>query len=155
MDEADEAPRDLPSRVAASTAFGMVGQIAIALVVGLALAATSTPAPDKEFLAYLLYAATAVYLAGLIWDLFSAALYAARNRRHPATARNYSSCLFGLLPVGGGVVVLSAIAEGEGWIFDWRFMLLALVAVNLLDFLLFSAISVWRTPDSPAADEGP
>jgi hypothetical protein len=108
MDEAEEGPRDLPSRIAASTPFGIVGPIALALVVGFVLAATSTPVPDKEASAYVLYAATVVYIAGLIWDLFGTALNAARNRRHPATARNYSSCLFGLLPVGGVVVVLSA-----------------------------------------------
>lgn len=155
MDEADEAPRDLTSRVAACTALGIVGPIAIALAIGLALAATSTPEPEKEFVAYLLYTVTAVYLAGLAWDLFSAALIAARNRRHPATARNYSSCLFGLIPVGGGVVVLSAVADGEGWIFDWRFMLVVLIVVNVADFFLFSAISGWRTPASPASDEVP
>jgi hypothetical protein len=150
VDEADKAPSDLPSRVAASTAFGIVGPIAIALVIGLALAATSTPAPDNEFYAYLLYAATAVYLAGLIWDVFSAALNAARSRRHPTAARNYSSCLFGLIPIGGGVVVLSALADGEGWIFDWWFVLLLLVVVNIADFALFSAISKRRTPDRPS-----
>jgi hypothetical protein len=34
-------------------------------------------------------------------------------------------------------------------------MLLAIVAVNVADFFLFSAISDWRTPDSPASDEVP
>lgn len=123
MDEADETPSDVASRLWANTAFGVAGPIAIALVVGLGLAATSTPAPNEEFYAHLLYFATAAYIAGLIWDLFSTVLNAAANRQR-ATGRNYSSCRFGLLPVGGLVVVLSESRMGmdgssTGGCFSW------------------------------------
>jgi hypothetical protein len=149
VDEADETPSDAASRLWANTAFGVAGPIAIALVVGLGLAATSTPAPNEEFYAYVLYIATAVYIAGLIWDLLIALLNSAANRQR-STARNYSSCLLGLLPVGGLVVALSAVADGDGWIFDWRLVLVAVLVLNVGEFLLFSWISSARPPASPA-----
>jgi len=151
MDNADSGPTALVGRAWRSTALGIVGPILIALVVGAVLLATSTPAPGQEFYAFVLYVVTAVYLAGMVWDLISAAQNATERRNRPEKTGSYSSCLFGLLPLAAVVVLLSAKADGQGWIFDWRLVFVAVLAASVAEFFAFSRISTvqGRTDTAP------
>ena len=135
-----DAPSSTPGRRWTGAAVDIAGPVLTAVAIGVVLLATSTPAPGEELAAYALYAVAAVYVTGLIWDLVSA-LGNARSRRRSETEHRYSSCLFGLVPLGGLVVVLSAAADGQGWIFDWRLVLVAVLAANLVQFLVFTRIS--------------
>lgn len=135
-----EAPGSVPGRSWTKTAVDLVGPVVTAAAIGAVLVVTSTPAPGEELAAFALYAATAIYVTGMIWDVIGAAGNA-RARRRSETARRYSSCLFGLVPFAVLVVALSAAADGEGWIFDWRLALVAVVAANLVQFLVFTRFS--------------
>jgi len=144
VEGSEDAPRSVVHRAWESTFFGIAGPLLIAAALGLALLATNTAAADDEFQALLLYATTAVYLTGLVWDLIAAGLNAtARRRERPAS--NYSSCLFGLAPVALIIVGLSASANGSGWIFDWRATLAVLLAANLAHLVIFTRVSARRS----------
>jgi hypothetical protein len=139
----EDAPKSVVDRVRESTVFGIAGPLLIAAALGLALLATNTATPDDEFLALVLYATTAGYLAGLVWDLIGAALNATA-RAHERSKSNYSSCLFGLAPFALIIVVLSAAVDGSGWLFDWRVTLIVLLVANLAQFLIFGLVSKRR-----------
>jgi len=154
VDTPEPTPHTFVERASASTVFGILGPILIAATVGLALFVSSTPAPGQEFYAIMLYGATATYLTGLIWDLMSAAMNADVRRRIPAQARNYSSCLGGLLPLALAVVFLSAKADGQDWIFDWRWMLVVVLALTVSQFAIFAWISKVDRPVVESDERG-
>lgn len=135
-----EAPGSVPGRPWTASAVDLVGPVVTAAGIGVALLVTSVPAPGEELAAYALYAATAIYATGMTWDVIAAAGNA-RSRRRSETTRRYSTCLFGLVPFALLIVGLSAAADGRGWIFDWRLMLVVVLAANLAQFLVFTRIS--------------
>ncbi|MBA2304706.1 MAG: hypothetical protein H0W08_19025 [Acidobacteria bacterium] len=48
-------------------------------------------------------------------------------------------------------MLLSAKADGQGWIFDWRLTLAAVVAANIAQFLMFTRISTVIPGRGPSA----